>query len=387
MKHRFGTLLGAFAMAALLAGSREARAQVTPAGGYTPPDDTPSIGVGATIFADYTYQADPVSKDSEGNIIHPNAFNVTRAYINVTGNISHWVSFRITPDVVRVGTTPSGDVPGISGTLAYRLKYAYGQINFSNVGGTTGPWLTNGDWVRLGLQQTPFVDFTEQIYRYRFQGTIFAERETVNGFGFLTSSDLGASIHWVFPGNFGDIHGGVYNGEGYARAEANDMKSWQIRGTLRPAPMVPILKGLRLTGFYDGDSYVRGGEKQRTIAMATFEHPYCNGGFYYLWANDQTSPSKALVESVGYTAWLTPQLPNGIGALLRYDWLEPNKNLPGVKKRYIAGLAYWFPVAKSGIAAALMPNFEEVKYEGFAVGDANRKPEERRWILSSLFNF
>ena len=28
-----------------------------------------------------------------------------------------------------------------------------------------------------------------------------------------------------------------------------------------------------------------------------------------------------------------------------------------------------------------MPNFEEVKYEDFPVGNANNRPEERRWHL------
>ena len=76
-------------------------AQVTPAAGYTPPDDTPSIKVGATIFADYTYNKDPVTKDADGNGIHADSFNVSRAYINITGNISHMIAFRITPDITR----------------------------------------------------------------------------------------------------------------------------------------------------------------------------------------------------------------------------------------------------------------------------------------------
>ncbi len=66
---------------------------------------------------------------------------MTRAYINVTGNISHWISFRITPDVVRVAPIAGPDgpltVPGITGTLTYRLKYAYGQINFDDLGNNT----------------------------------------------------------------------------------------------------------------------------------------------------------------------------------------------------------------------------------------------------------
>ena len=87
---------------ALLFVARAASAQVTPAAGYTPPDDTPSIRVGVTIYADYTYTDESRrSTDADGNAINPSAFNVGRSYINVTGNISHIVAFRITPDIAR----------------------------------------------------------------------------------------------------------------------------------------------------------------------------------------------------------------------------------------------------------------------------------------------
>jgi hypothetical protein len=387
MKHRFGTLLTAAALAGLLAGARDASAQITPAAGYTPPDDTPKVNVGGTIYADYTYQEDPLVKDSDGNNVHSSAFNLTRAYINVTGSISHWVAFRITPDVVRVGPIPIGganvNVPGVTGQLTYRLKYAYGQFNLDGFEGQHGPWLTQGDWIRFGQQQTPIVDYEEQIYRYRFQGTIFVERE-----GFLTSSDLGGSLHWVLPGNFGDFHGGVYNGEGYTAPETNDQKAYQVRGTIRPAPMIPVLKGLRITGFYDGDHYVRNAKKERIIGQLTFEHPYLNAGFDYLTARDQNaSASKLVVTASGYSIWATPRTPIGFEALLRYDVLRPNTSVPGHKKRYIGGLSYWFPVTKAGIASALLADFEEVKYDGFPVGNANFKPTERRLALHTLFQF
>ncbi|MCU1348087.1 MAG: hypothetical protein JWO56_1117, partial [Acidobacteria bacterium] len=52
MQRRFKqVLLCAGASALITAG---AFAQVTPAAGVTPPDDTPKINVGVTIFADYT---------------------------------------------------------------------------------------------------------------------------------------------------------------------------------------------------------------------------------------------------------------------------------------------------------------------------------------------
>src|ERR1700755_531456 len=78
-----------------------ASAQVTPAAGYTPPDDTPSIKVGTTLYMDFTYQQNPQTVDADGNVINPSTFNVSRSYINITGNVNHIVAFRITPDVTR----------------------------------------------------------------------------------------------------------------------------------------------------------------------------------------------------------------------------------------------------------------------------------------------
>jgi hypothetical protein len=386
MKQWLGRFLGACAAAAmLLVGTEAAKAQITPAEGYTPPDDTPTVKVGGTIFADYTYQLLPTGKDADGNVIHPNAFNISRAYINVTGQISHLISFRITPDVVRVGTIPGADgkpvsVPGVSGTLTYRLKYAYGQLNLDDLANTefskVGQW--HGSWIRLGMQQTPYVDFQETIYRYRFQGTIFVDRE-----GFLTSSDLGASAHLVLPGNFGDVHVGGYNGEGYTNPEANDQKAIQARLTIRPAPQIPILKGLRLTGFYDWDHYVMNARKERGVIEATFENPCVNAGISYLKAKDQASSATvAEVDAEGWSGWVTPRTNFGLEALIRYDYLKPKMSTQQRKERLIAGPAYWFPV-KGNVAAAILLDYEQVKYRNYAVA----RPKEERYAIHTLFNF
>src|SRR5213593_4573970 len=198
--------------------ARVASAQVTPAAGYTPPDDTPSIRVGAVIYPDYTYTLNPETTDGAGNTIHFSQFNISRSYINITGNISHIVAFRITPDIARETSTFSNLV----GSLEFRVKYAYGQLNLDD-------WMTRGSWTRFGIQQTPWLDFAEGIYRYRWQGTMFVERE-----GYFASADAGASFHYNLPSNYGDIHVGVSNGENYNKAEANDQKAIMIRGTVRP---------------------------------------------------------------------------------------------------------------------------------------------------------
>jgi hypothetical protein len=345
-----------------------AAAQVTPAAPYTPPDDTPVIRVGATIFTDFTYTQNPEITDADGNLVSASAFNVARTYINVTGNISHFPAFRVTPDITRETGTGSS----LNGSLTFRLKYGYLQVNLDD-------FMTRGSWARFGMQQTAIVDHTETIYRYRFQGTVFVDRE-----GFLSSSDFGASFHYNFKNNYGDIHAGIYNGENYTRADPNDQKALQFRGTVRPfARSAPALRGLRLTGFYHGDAYVKNGERNRAVGQVTFEHKYLNAGFDYLDAKDQTSVRVASIHAKGYSVWVTPRSPRGFEGLIRYDHLKPNTEFDSrVRSRAIAGVAYWVP-HQGNVSAAFLLDYEQVDQDNFTPA----QPKQQRIALHALVNF
>jgi hypothetical protein len=383
--------------AALICGStRLASAQITPAEGYTPPDDTPSIRVGMTLFPSYTFQTDPTSTDADGNTINRNSFDLTRAYINITGNISHLIAFRLTPDITResslVSLGPGNSVS--SDSLVYRIKYAYGQFNLDD-------WMARGTWVRLGIQQTPWVDFEEGIYRYRFQGTVFAERIPLPTT--MTSADAGLSFHTSLPSNYGDVHVGVYNGENYGKPETNSQKGLELRATVRPfATGRPVLRGIRAHLVYYADHYVANAERTRVMGNATFEHRYVNAGFDYLSANDQISASAAKVASSGYSIWATPRRPFESGAsievLLRYDRWTPNTSetalappstspLPGTtafndqkQKRTIVGLAYWFP-HQGNVSTAIL-----VDYDGQSFENITTKPT-KMVTVHGLINF
>jgi len=364
------------ASAAILLGAPGAFAQVTPAAGYTPPDDTPAVKVGGTIFANYQYQDKPTATDADKNTIHPSSFDVARAYINVTGQVHHLVAFRITPDISRQTTTntalPAGSsVSGsLDGSLVFRLKYAYGQFNLDDV-------LPKGSWIRLGVQQTPWVDFMENVYRYRFQGTIFEDRE-----GFLSSSDFGLSGRLAFPDNYGELHLGLYNGETYTKPEANDQKAFQARLTVRPLPADPLFKGLRLTGFLDLDKYVKSADRTRFVGGVTYEHKYVNVGVDYLNAKDQTSATRAAVKADGFSFWVTPRSTVGLEGVVRYDSLKPNKTVDAKKNRTIVGVSYWFKTIAAPATAALLADYEHVSYD-----TALARPEETRFFLHLLVNF
>ena len=361
-----------FATCALLTVAASASAQVTPAAGYTPPDDTPSIRVGVTLFPLYTYQTTPTATDADGNTINRSSFDVARAYINVTGQISHLLSFRITPDITResallslpAGASVSND------SLVYRIKYAYAQFNLDD-------WMSKGTWARIGIQQTPWVDFDEGIYRYRFQGTTFAERLPL--LTTMTSADAGLSFHYNLPSNYGDFHVGVYNGENYQRVELNNDKAFEFRGTVRPfATQKPVLRGIRAHLVYYNDAYVGNDVRERVMGNLTYEHPYINGEFDYLKAKDKTQATAPEVDSQGWAFWVTPRKPfaNGasLEALIRYDHFIPNTGstvapaatspFPGVtqlsqqeQNRWIYGGAYWFP-HQGTVSTAIMLDYD-----------------------------
>lgn len=357
--------------------ARLANAQVTPAAPFTPPDDTPSIRVGMTLYPTFTYQTEPKITDADGKSVNKSAFDITRAYINITGNISHIIAFRLTPDITResglVSLGPGSSVS--SDSLVLRIKYAYGQFNLDD-------WMTRGSWARFGIQQTPWIEYEEGIYRYRFQGTVFAERIPLPTT--MTSSDAGASFHYNFPSNYGDIHVGLYNGENYQRAEVNGQKALEFRGTLRPfATGLPALRSLRAHLVYYDDRYAGSDERRRVMGNVTYEHRYVNLGFDYLSAKDQTLATAADVSSHGYSIWATPRLPlqNGASweALLRYDHFTPNTSTstlapastsfrPGTtvfndqkQNRTILGVAYWFP-HQGNVSTAILVDYDGQRF-------------------------
>jgi len=371
--------IGVLAMAMTCA-ARLASAQITPAAGSTPPDDTPSIRVGVTLFPSFTIQTSPNVTDADGNSVDRSAFDVQRAYINITGNLSHLIAFRLTPDITRqaglLSLAPGNVVPNDS--LVFRIKYAYAQFNLDD-------WMAKGSWVRLGIQQTPWVDFEEGIYRYRFQGTVFAERVPL--LTPMTSADAGVSFHYNLPSNYGDIHVGVYNGENYQRVELNNQKGLEFRGTLRPfAKGPPVLRGLRGHLVYYDDHYAGDDERKRLMGNVTFEHNYVNAGYDYLDAKDQALATFLDVSSRGYSIWATPRLPLARGAswevLARYDHWTPNRSSTiapasitgglGIpfseqkQNRTIFGVSYWFP-HEGNVSAAILVDYDGQAFDNITI--------------------
>ena len=249
-----------------------AGAQVPTPAGHAPADDTPAIRIGVTLFFATTPCRPSRRRPTRtATSVTPTSFNIGRAYLNVTGQINHLIAFRVTPDIVR----ESGSGSSSAGSYVYRLKYAYGQFNLDD-------WMTRGTWARFGMQQTPWIDFIDTS-----TATAFRDRRSRTAKASCPRRTSARRSTTTSTNNYGDVHTGFYNGDNYNQPEANDQKAWMTRGTVRPLPASAALRGLRVTGFYNLDAYVKDGDKRRGIVAATYEHPYVNAGFNYLSTTDQ----------------------------------------------------------------------------------------------------
>ncbi len=292
-----------------------------------------------------------------------NAFDVTRTYLNVNAQVAKNVRFRFTPDIRRATDS------SLAGTMVVRVKYAFAQLD--NVAGAR-------TWVRAGMHQTPWLDFEESVDRYRVQGQMFAERE-----GLIPgSADVGASTLLQLPKGFGEVHAGIYNGEGYAQAEVNKYKSVQARLTVRPFANRGLANGLRVSGFYNAGWYAADRPRRLGIVMGSFEHRRLVATLQRLDATENPVATSTIdIDRSGWSAFVEPrQGPAGWAGVFRVDRYDPdNAVATNTTQRVIAGGAYWFtwPRARIGLVATN----EHVRY------DAPTRLDENRVLLQAHIEF
>ena len=345
-------MFAAVALFLQVAATAAAQSPQSPAPATEP--DYPLVQVGVLSYLQYNAELE--------NRSGFNAFDVTRGYININGQISRNLRFRFTPDIRRVSDG------SLAGSLVARVKYAYAQID------SVGP-----GWVRLAAQPTPWIDFQQSINRYRVQGTMYAERE-----GLIPGSgDFGASYFAPLPAEYGEFHVGVFNGEGYAQAEANKHKSVQARFTVRPLPNGgTIVKGFRVSAFVNAGWYAEDRPRHLGILMGSFEHPNLAVTVEGLRAieNPVGSVSRDIDRS-GWSLFVEPrQGTAGLAGILRYDAFDPDTDSAGTEQsRIIAGGAYWFVWPKARVGAVVTN--EQVRY------DLETRPDENRLLAQMHVEF
>jgi hypothetical protein len=293
-----------------------------------------------------------------------NVFDLTRAYINVNGQLARNVRFRVTPDIRRATSDTT-----LSGSLVFRVKYAFVELDNLK---------TAGSWLRFGAHQTPWLDFEESIDRYRVQGTMFSERENL----IPGSSDFGVG-YFTPLGKYIDIQTGVYNGEGYAQIDLSKQKSIQGRLTLRPFAGPGIANGFRLSGFYSGGWYAADRPRRLGIVMGSFEQTHLVTTLQYVNATESPNPiaPRDILRSGASGFIEIRQGIQGLAVLARVDHFDPDRALANnSQQRIIAGGAYWFvwPHSRVGLVATN----EQVHYEPAAA-----RMNENRLLVQTYVEF
>lgn len=199
----------------------------------------PQLTVSGVGYAQWNYN---LSGDQ-----HLNAFDVTRTYVNFNGKFAGGVSTRVTPDIYRNG----------DGTLGYRLKYGYVAYQ-PNANGIT--------W-KFGLIQTPWVGREEDLWGYRMQGPVAVDRA-----GVLSSADFGLSADAKLANGRFDLNAGIYNGEGYKVAEADQRKDFMVRGSylLGRTDDNSAAGGFRLSGYAGIGKAAGGADRNRYVGQLSY---------------------------------------------------------------------------------------------------------------------
>jgi hypothetical protein len=200
----------------------------------------PTVTVGGVGYAQFAYYPADTAN-------HANNFDVTRAYINVIGRFGQGILIRVTPDIYRVA----------DGSLSYRLKYGFVQ------------WTPDSGAIafKLGLLNTPYVEWEEQLWDYRMQGTIAMDRN-----GYLSSSDLGFLVDGSWGNEAVSMSAGVINGENYNRPLGDKGKDLTARVSVRLMATDETSRtgGLRLTGYGHTGKPTGGGVRQRLLGVLSY---------------------------------------------------------------------------------------------------------------------
>jgi hypothetical protein len=297
------------------------------------------VSVGGVIYAQYQYNLANDSIPADSNIQHINNFDITRAYVNVTGRFAGGIYARVTADIFNGGTGASAH--------SYRLKYAYVA------------WTPEGSSLtyKIGEIHTPWLDWEEALWDYRVQGQMAMERG-----GYLSSSDFGVGVDGNFDHDHLNFQAGIYDGENYSGAIGDNRKDISARVSYRLTGTDDGSRvgGLRLTGYAQLGKPSSGGQRNRFLGMLSYRTMDITAAVEVASTTDSTTGQGAATTGGAIAA--KPQVTGSVisafavyhfkltkvSLLARVDITDPNTNsaATGDKLTHVIG----------GVAYQLSPN-------------------------------
>ena len=267
----------------------------------------PQVTVGGVVYTQYQYT---------DAAVHNNTFDVTRAYVNVIGRFSGGISTRVTADIIPSAVT----------NQVLRLKYAFAAWT------PTGSSLT----YKLGMMQTPFVDYEETLWDYRMQGTIAVDRN-----GAMTSSDIGFGVDGKWNNDQVNSQVAIVNGEGYSGGTGHFHKDVEARVSVRVKPTNDASRvgGLRLTGYAGIGKYgpaFAGNDRQRFLGQVSYRSQQLTLAGEYVARKDSTQQG-SIISAFGVYHLTSSK----VAVIARVDLVDPDKNVANNKNtRIIGGVSY-----------------------------------------------
>ncbi len=309
----------------------------------------------------------------EGDGIERNKFAIKRGYFRFTKTLMPWFDAHMTFDVTQVK-----DDGSLDGSVAVRIKYAYAKFKLPDFAFLTKPF------IEAGIVHMPWLDYEEHVNFYRCQDTMFIERnKTFNSadFGLTFVTLLGGEmdkeyqekVNKYYPGRYGSIAFGVYNGGGYHASEKNENKVFEGRLTVRPLP--DIIPGLQLSYFGITGKGNKEEEPDYTVNLGfiSFEHQYVTLTGQYYWGTGNYKGDNEN-DRDGYSIFAELKPMKQFSVIGRYDSFDPNDDVDDDEKtRYIFGVAYHLDKPHKNM---IVLDYDTVKYED------NRKEDDKRVQLT-----
>ena len=328
--------------------------------GIAAAQSTPQVKVGGVVYAHYLYL---LADEADG----ANNFDIARAYVNVLGTLGGGFATRVTADIYRVA----------DGSLAYRLKYAYGAYTPKDSPIT----------FKLGQMQTPWIEFEETLWDYRMQGTVAVDRN-----GYMSSSDFGAGIDGSWVQEAVSFQAGVYNGEGYNRTPGDKGKDVMGRLSVRLLATDEASRtgGLRVSGYGQHGSPTGGGVRQRALGMLSYRSKLVTLAGEYAMTRDRLDnppapalPDLATIEGRVVTAFGVLRIPRSpVSLIARVDLVDPDTEAADDQRtRYIGGVAY--QVTPN---LRLLADIDHLSYEGGAPSPA-AEATRSQGLFQASFSF
>lgn len=158
--------------------------------------------------------------------------------------------------------------------------------------------------------------------------------------GGVMDQDYQKNVNSAYPGRYGSVQGGVYNGGGYGASEKNQNKVMEGRITVRPLP--DVIPGLQFTyfGLTGKGNTAQEPDWNANLVLVSLEHKYMVLTAQYFWGKgNQAGSDENNKEGYSFFAELKPH--RKFSLIGRFDHFDPNIHKGSDENnRYIVGIAY-----------------------------------------------